>query len=514
MYDIIIVGAGSAGCALAARATEDPNRRVLLLEAGPDYPDLAATPDDLVNSHNNSYTRHDWGLVHEPTRGNSMAFPRGRVVGGSSAVNTTIALRGMPEDYDEWAELGAPGWDWQNVLPAFCRLERDLDYGAEHYHGDAGPISIRRYPHDELLPQHQAFLARANELGYPECPDANEPLGYGAGPQPMNKLGRLRVSCAIGYLAPARIRPNLSIQADTLVRRLLVENGQCTGVEVEASSGEGTGSQISEIRAPLVVLAAGALMSPSILMRSGIGPRAALEALGIDVVADASGVGANLRDHPALALAATVKDAALIDFDAPIIQTILRYTCAGSEKRNDLQIEQFSFSGRRSGPPMFGIAAVLEYQYGAGELRLASADPHAAPVIDNRFCEDERDTSRLVRCFRDALAFTRSGPIAEMIDAVTFPRDAQSLTDDDIAALCKRFAGSGYHPSGTVKMGAANDPQAVLDEHGCCRFLDGLVVADASIMPTVPRANTNLTSIMIGEKVGEWLRTRPGLYGL
>lgn len=510
MADVIVVGAGSAGCVIAARASEDPNRSVLLLEAGPDYPDLAATPDDLVNSHNNSYTAHDWGLQHAPTRGREVAFPRGRVVGGSSAVNTTIALRGMPEDYDEWAELGADGWNWEHVLPAFMRLERDLDFGGQPWHGDAGPISIRRYPPAELLPAHHAFLAGASELGYPDCPDANDPTSSGAGPQPMNKLGRLRVSCAVGYLAPARIRPNLEIRANTLVRRLIIERGRCVGVEVESVPG----GECTELRAPLVMLCAGALMSPAILMRSGIGPRAQLEALGIEVLADAPGVGANLRDHPALSLTCSLRDASLIDFDSPIIQTILRYTCEGSDKRNDLQIEQFSFVGKRHGPPMFGIASVLEYQYGAGELRLASANPLVAPIIDNRFCEDPRDVERLARCFRDALAFTDTGPLADMIENVIFPRDHRSLTDDDIARLCKRFAGSGYHPSGTVKMGGANDAMAVVDPLGCCRFVDGLAVADASIMPTVPRANTNLTSIMIGEMVGEWLRTSPAYYGL
>ncbi len=165
MYDVIIVGAGSAGCAIAARATEDPNRTVLLVEAGPDYPDLAATPFDIDNSHNNSYRDHDWGFSYRPTRDREVVFPRGRVTGGSSAVNTTIALRGMPEDYDEWAASGCPQWAWDKVLPAFNRLERDLDFGHESYHGDAGPISIRRYPFEELLPQHQGFLASATELG-------------------------------------------------------------------------------------------------------------------------------------------------------------------------------------------------------------------------------------------------------------------------------------------------------------------------------------------------------------
>lgn len=509
MHDLIIVGAGSAGSAIAARASEDPNRSVLLLEAGPDYPDLASTPFDLVNSHNNSYVDHDWGFNYEPVRGREVAFPRGRVVGGSSAVNTTIALRGVPEDYDEWAELGNTEWSWQKVLPAFNRLERDLDYGDADYHGDAGPITIRRYPHDELLPQHQAFLASARDLGYPDCPDQNDPDAWGSGPQPMNKLGRLRISCAIGYLAPARLRANLEIRANAFVRRLILVGNACKGVEVELPDGS-----TERLMATTVVLAAGALMSPKVMMLSGLGPKEHLESLGIDVAHNIPGVGQNLCDHPALSVAARVRDTSIIDFDKPIIQTILRYTAEGSDKRNDLQIEQISFAGRRNDANTFAIAAVLEYQYGRGELRLRSADPRDPPIVDNRFCEDDRDTSRLVGCFRDALAFTREGPLADMIDEVVFPDLKRGTDDETLSNLCRKLAGSGYHPSGTVKMGPKSDPMAVVDQYGCCHGIDNLVVADASIMPFVPRANTNLTSIMIGEQVGEWLRTQPGRYGL
>ncbi len=509
MYDVVIVGAGSAGCAIAARASEDPNRTVLLVEAGPDYADLKQTPFDLVNSHNNSYRAHDWALQYQPTRNQNVVFPRGRVVGGSSAVNTAIALRGMPEDYDEWAAAGNPEWAWEGVLPAFKRLERDLDFGAASYHGDAGPISIRRYPDAELLPQHQAFLAAARTLDYPACPDANAPTSWGAGPQPMNKLGRLRVSCAVGYLAPARIRPNLTIRADTLVRRVLSDGKRCTGIEVEGLDGA-----IERIDARLVVLSGGSIMSPAILLRSGIGPRGHLESLGIEVLRDVAGVGQNLSDHPALSVQCRVKDGALIDFDAPIIQTILRYTAPGSDQRNDLQIEQLSFSGSRRDVPTFGVAAVLEYQYGRGELRLNSADPHEHPHIDLRFCEDVRDTQRLVGCFKDALAFTRTAALSDLIESVTFPRPGTELDEATIAGLCQRFAGSGYHPCGTVKMGPAADATAVVNQYGCAHALEQLVVADASIMPGVPRANTNLTCIMIGEMIGEWLRTRPALFGL
>ncbi len=510
MVDVIVVGAGSSGAVIAARVSEDPNRTVLLLEAGPDYPDLASTPLDLADGANNSYRDHDWGFDHQPTNGRkSLAFPRGKVTGGSSAVNTAIALRGVPEDYDAWARLGNTAWSWESVLPAFKRLERDLDYGRSDYHGDAGPITIRRHPTAELTPVQRAFVETARAVGYPACPDANAPWDWGVGPHPMNKLGRLRISSAVGYLAPARIRPNLTIRPQTFVRRVIIEGGHCTGVEVESSD-----RRIERVSAKLVVLSAGAVMTPAILMRSGIGPRAQLEAHGIDVVGHVPGVGENLSDHPALSVICIAKNPALIDSSGALLQSVLRFTADGSEHRNDMQIQPISFAMPKNGQPTFMIATVLEHQHGRGQLRLRAADPRVPPLVEQRFCEDSRDVSRLVSSFRRTLELARTKPLSDLIEAFVFPDLSRRLEDVDIANLCRRYAGSGFHVCGTAKMGPAGDPDAVVDQHGRCRTVDQLVIADASIMPAVPRANTNLTCMMIGERVGEWLRTEPAMYGL
>ncbi len=510
--DIVVVGAGAAGAVVAARASEDPNRTVLVIEAGPDYPHPGQLPDDLIDGHDNSLVDHDWGLRYLPVAGReaerAVHFPRGRVTGGSTAVNTTIALRGTPDDYDHWASLGNPAWAWDEVLPAFRRLERDLDFGDQPYHGDAGPITVRRWTEDELVPTQAAFLAAAEAHGHPPCADVNAPDARGAGVMAMNKLGRVRISTAVGYLGPARVRDNLAIRSDTAAVRIVVEGGRATGVEIEAADGTR-----SVIGAGLVVVATGAVHTPGLLVRSGIGDRAEVDGLGIDPVADVAGVGRDLSDHPALLVAMTPRFAEHTDRDLPLVQTISRYTTAGSDRDLDVNIELITRVPRRTGPMAIGLAASLEWVEGRGRIRQTSADHRSAPVISAGFGTNPVDVERNVAALVDALAIAARPPLADLVDEIIFP-DPGRRSPDDLRALAARMSGSGYHPCGTARMGPVDDPGAVVDQYGRCHAVDGLVVADASIMPTVPRANTNLTSIMIGERIGEWLRTEPARYGL
>jgi choline dehydrogenase len=498
--ELVVVGAGAAGAVIAARSTENPEREVLLLEAGPDYGPTGALPADLDDGTRNSLRDHDWGYRHRPTTQQViLPLPRGKVVGGSSAVNTCIALRGVPSDYDEWAALGLPDWSWERCLPAFKRLENDLDFRDE-WHGQDGPIPLRRHPPRELTPWHGAFLEACDAVGYPRCPDHNHPAARGHGPHVMNKLDGRRMGAGRCYLdARVRARGNLRIQANTLVRRVLFENRRVIGVEVER---QGTVERIATRR---VVLAAGAIATPGILLRSGVGPREEIARLGVELVADVPAVGARLLDHPGSAFFLLPRPG-VVDLAGPLIQVALRLRSGGSDHDNDMQIQ----AGMGVHLPGFSVPLVtlmcqVGKPRGVGSIRFPSADPHARPEIHSRLLEDPEDRAHAVHQLQLALALAQQ-PAMRRLATPIYPPALVLRRRSWLDGYVRRISDSGYHPSGTVPMGPEGSPAAATDGRGRVRGVEGLLVADASLMPTIPTANTHLPTLMIGERFGEWLR--------
>jgi len=504
-YDDIIVGAGSSGAVLAARLSEDRDRSVLLLEAGPDYSTVAQTPADLLNTWI-SVGPHDWGMVAQATPSREIPYPRGKVTGGSSAVNGHIALRGTPQDFDEWAAWGNREWSFEKVLPFHRKLEDDRDARGD-FHGAGGPIWIQRPRRETWQPLNQAFFEAARAAGYGEVLDHNDPESSGIGPWPRNRRDGIRVSTAIGYLAPARHRMNLTIRPGVNAHRVTIENGRAVGVEVECAGA------LQQVRGRRVTLSAGAIQSPAILMRSGIGPRDELAAHGISCNVDLPGVGRNLIDHLMVFVVATPQPG--IPHDPQVTNPIgIRYTAAGSAEFNDMQMYVFEMFDASLSPglaldlpvPSISVVPGLQRPRSRGRLRLRGASSDLPPIIDLNYLGDPEDLRRMADGVRIAWRLMHDAHFGPMIkEFVSLTADVVN-SDSALEAFVRDNCTTIFHPVGTAKMGPENDSMAVVDQYCRVRGVEGLRVVDASVMPNIVRANTNLTCIMIGERVADWMR--------
>jgi len=496
-FDVVVVGSGSSGGVVAARLSENEHRTVLLLEAGPDFPYEEELPPLFAVSGGQCWIpagipELDWGFWDEPlANGHRVRLARGKLVGGSSMVNGCVAVRGAPFDYDRWESLGNPGWGWDDLLPYFVRIENDLDFGDEAYHGTDGPIAIRRWKPESWEPLNHAFVEACSELGLAERPDLNAPDANVAsvGAWPQNRLNEVRLGTLVTYIRAARKRQNFTLRADALVDRVLLDGARATGVTYVDANGDET-----EVDAELVVLAGGVYSTPLVLQRSGIGPADDLRRLGVEPVADLP-VGRNLLDHPNCGLRVHAPE--LAERRGRLFVTNCRGPAGllGEPEWQAMPVPIDEVAGTAA------FVICLNRGESEGRVLIRSSDPTEEPHIDHRYLSAERDFER----FEHGWEFFR-----ELIQRPVFRRyGVREVTEGQSPReIVARHVGTAQHPVGTCRMGPPEDPRTVVDHRLRVHGIEGLMVADSSIFPDNVMNNVNLTCYLIGEVAADLIEGR------